>query len=295
MDLVELRQLRYFEAIVRQGGFTRAAEHLHIAQPALSAQIKRLEGELGVTLLARTSRSVRLTRAGELFLVRARRILAEVEAARDEVTSMASVLQGRVTLGFTAVLGPFDLPQALSRFHTRYPEVSLTLHSGLIGELIAELDSGAADLVLGPIHADLPSRFSGRGMFAEQLVLISSVDRAPITDLAELSQEAFACLGPRSGLRSLLDKACADAGFKPRVQFETHSPAGIRELVGAGLAVAVVARSTTTGPGPALCVHVPTRPLPPHPAIGLIHHRDRRLGPAVHTFRRHLLEHATQA
>ncbi len=289
---MDLRQLEYFEAIARHGGFTRAAEHLHVAQPALSAQIKRLETELGVTLLARTSRRVGLTQAGELLLARTHRILAEVEAARHEVISMSSVLQGRVTLGFTPVVGRFDLPLALSRFHTQYPEVSLSLRSGLVGELLADLDSGAIDLVLGPLHEDLASRFSAQPLVTETLVLITPVGHRPVSALAEVKDEPFACLGPRSGLRSLLENICREAGFQPRVQFETHSPASIRELVAAGLGVALVARSAMKEPGPAVGVHTPTPPLPAHPAIGLVHHRDRRLGPAVLTFRRHLLEYA---
>jgi len=79
---VELRQLVYFDAIIRHGGFTRAAEQLHVAQPAVSAQIRRLETELGVTLLERTTRRVRLTQAGELLLGRARRALGELDGAR---------------------------------------------------------------------------------------------------------------------------------------------------------------------------------------------------------------------
>lgn len=76
------------------------------------------------------------------------------------------------------------------------------------------------------------------------------------------------------------------------MQFETHSPVSVRELVSAGLGVALVARSSMKGPGPAVSLHTLTPPPPAHPAVGLVHHRDRRLGPAVLTFRRHLLEYA---
>src|SRR3954468_21408492 len=105
---MELRQLVAFDAVVRTGGFTRAAEQLHIAQPAISAQIGRLESELGVRLLTRTTRSVALTHAGELFLARTRRVLAELEAARTELDDVSAVVRGEVTVGATEVVGTLD-------------------------------------------------------------------------------------------------------------------------------------------------------------------------------------------
>src|SRR3982750_1045197 len=116
---MELRQLTYFEAVARLGGFTRAAEQLHVAQPAVSAQIRALETELGVSLFARTTRRVALTEAGELFLGRARRVLGELDGARTELAELAAVLRGRVTIGSMAVLGGYDLPGALAGFHGR--------------------------------------------------------------------------------------------------------------------------------------------------------------------------------
>lgn len=120
-EYMELRQLVYFEAVVRCGGFTRAAEHLHVAQPAVSAQIRHLEKELGVTLLARTTRRVALTQAGELLLVRARRVLVELDGTRVDLAELTEVLRGRVVLGATEVLGAFDLPATLASFAGRFP------------------------------------------------------------------------------------------------------------------------------------------------------------------------------
>lgn len=170
---MELRQLVYFEAVVRCGGFTRAAESLHVAQPAVSAQIRRLESELGVALLARTTRRVSLTHAGEVFLARTRRVLGELEAARGDLAQLAAVLRGRVTLGATQVIGVFDLPAALAQFHSLYPGVALTLRSGLIAQLLAALDGGEVDLVLGPIHSDLPYRYAALPLVDEQLVVVT--------------------------------------------------------------------------------------------------------------------------
>jgi len=156
---VELRQLAYFDAVVRHGSFTKAAQRLHVAQPAVSAQIRRLEAELGVTLLERTTRRVALTQAGELFLARARLALAQLEGARADLAELSAVLRGQVRIGATQVLGSLDLPAALAQFRRRYPGVSLALHSGLIAKLLGLLEAGDVDLVVGPVHDDLPAAY----------------------------------------------------------------------------------------------------------------------------------------
>jgi len=294
-EWVELRQLMYFEAVARSGGFTRAAEQLHVAQSAVSAQIRQLETELGVTLLARTTRRVALTQAGELFLARTRRMLGELDGARGDLAELAAVLRGRVTLGATQVLGSLDLPAALARFSAGYPGVTVALRSGLIAPLLTALDAGTVDLVLGPVHADLPHEYATQPLVDEQLVLVTApghrLARQPRVALTDLRDEAFVCLPAGSGLRAILDVAAADAGFQPRVQFETSSPSSIRELVSAGLGVAILAASAARTPGAPVDVHE-VQPAPLHPSIGLIHRGDRQLTPAARSLRRHLAQAA---
>jgi DNA-binding transcriptional LysR family regulator len=220
-------------------------------------------------------------------------VLGELDDARSELGQLAAVARGRVTIGATSVVGPFDLPDALARFHAHHPGVSVTLRSGLIAKLLAKLDAGDVDLVLGPMHADLASRYSARRIADEELLLILPVghrlSRERRLTLADLRDEPFVCLAAESGLRAILDAAAAAAGFAARVQFEAHSPASIRELVAAGLGVALLARSVAEGLGPPIDVRR-LDPAPPHPPIGLIHHRDRRLTAAAQACRRYLIE-----
>jgi DNA-binding transcriptional LysR family regulator len=292
---MELRQLAYFEAVARHGGFTRAAERLHVAQSAVSAQIRALESELGVDLFVRTTRHVALTHAGELLLERARRAFAELDTAKGELADISTVLTGRVTLGATSVSGAFHLPGALSRFHDRYPGVALSLRSGLIATLLTRLDAGETDFVLGPVPDDLPTRFSARRVARESVVLAlpagHRLARERRVTLVEVSEEPFVCLAPESGLRAILTAAAAEAGFTARVPFEAASPASIRELVAAGLGVALLARSAAEREGPPIAVRT-LDPAPAHPPIGLIHHRDRRLNAPARALRDHLLAEA---
>jgi DNA-binding transcriptional LysR family regulator len=289
---MELRQIVYFEAVVRCGGFTRAAEQLHVAQSAISAQVRSLENELGMPLLRRTTRRVALTEAGEIFLERARRALGELDGARADLAALTAILRGRVTIGATAVLGSFDLPEALAGFHARYPGVDLTLRAGLIARLLAALDAGEVDLVLGPAQADLPAHYEVRRLADEELVIVLPPGHRLAGDrgltLGDLRDESFVCLGPESGLRAILDAAAAAAGFEPRVQFATHSAASVRELVGAGLGVALVARSAAEAPGRPVVVRRP-EPAPAHPPAALIRRRDRTPTPAAEACRRHLI------
>jgi LysR family transcriptional activator of glutamate synthase operon len=284
---VELRQLVYFDAIVRQGGFTRAAEHLHVAQPAISAQIRRLESELGTVLLQRSTRRVSLTHSGELFLARTRRVLEQLEAARGELDEVSSVLRGRVRIGATPVLGSLDLPAAMATFRRSYPGVSMALRSGLIADLLTALDSGEVDLVLGPSHPGVPPRYTATALVEETLMLVTPPNHRLANGrsgrLAAAKDELFVCLQAGSGLHTILTEAAAADGFVPRIEFETFSPASIRELVAAGLGVALLAASSARAPGPPIEVCELASP-PSHPPISVITLRGVTLPPAPNAF-----------
>jgi len=273
---VELRQLVYFEAIARFGGFTRAAEQLHIAQPAISAQIRNLERELGAALFERTTRRVELTHAGTMLLARVRTVFAELDGARADLDELAAVLRGQLRLGVTQVLGPVDLPGLLATFHRAYPAVMLTVRSGLVAELLSELDAGTVEAVIAPIHDGLPDRYVARPIGRETLVLATPPGHPrfgsrPIS-LATVRDEPFVCLPAHSGLHSILTSAAAELGFEPNIQFEAPDPTTIRRFVAAGLGVALLAESAARGDGPLVDVHH-LKHAPRHPPIGLIHNR----------------------
>lgn len=292
---MELRQLTYFDAIVRHGGFTRAGEQLHIAQPAISAQMRRLEAELGVKLLTRTTRRVTLTQAGELLWAHARRVLAEVDAARADINQLTAILRGRVRIGDVEALDPFDLPRALAVFHTRYPAVELSLRSGRLQQLLDGLDADELDLAFGPVPPQLPGRFSSQRLFSEELVIVTAPEhpatRRGAVSLGALRDEPFICLPPDTGLRRILDDAATAAGFTPRVPFEATTLRRIRELASHGLGVALLARSVATSPGAPVGIHSAHPPI--HRPIGLIHHADRHLTPAADACRELLAEWTT--
>ncbi|HTS95867.1 MAG TPA: LysR family transcriptional regulator [Streptosporangiaceae bacterium] len=287
---MELRQLVYFEAVVRCGGFSRAAEQLHVAQPAVSAQIRRLEAELGAPLLERTTRRVALTHAGELFLGRARAVLGQLDGARADLAELAAVRRGRVRIGATLVLGSLDLPGSLAQFRRRYPGVTLALRAGLIAELTRQLSAGELDIVLGPLHPELLDGCHARALVEERYVLVTPPGpRAGPTAVAlgDFRDETFVCLPEGSGLYAILTGVAAAAGFTPRIQLETHSPASIRELVAAGLGVALLAESAARAIGPAVQVRQ-LQPAPRRLPIGMITPAGRPLSPATRAWQHYL-------
>ena len=284
---MELRQLVYFEAVVRCGGFTRAGEELRIAQPAISAQIRQLETELGVPLLRRTTRQVALTEAGALFLARTRTVLAELDLARGELDALGEVLRGRIRIGATPILGAVDLPVEMAVFHRAYPAVALSLRTGLVAELRASLDADELDLVLGPVDSGLEDYVIST-LAEERLVLITApapggAPAPPIGTLAQVSKEPFVCLPHGSGLHGMLRAAAAAAGFTPLIAFEAGNPANVRELVSAGLGVALLAQSAARAPGPPVDVHRLDR-VPEHPPICALHPPTRPPTPVVRAF-----------
>jgi transcriptional regulator, lysR family len=267
---MELRYLQSFEAVVRCGGFTKAAADLHLAQPAISAHIKRLEQDLGVKLLHR-SRTVTLSAAGERFLPYARVALANLEEGKRLMQSFRTVTAGHVRVAVTPLTGNVNVVDLLANFRNRYPGVTVSLQTGLIAELLSALEQGRVDVVIGPANASVESKeIRRKEITSERLTLITPLaGLRQVTSLSDVKDEPFVCLQADSGLRRLLEKAFTAINAKPRVEFETHSPSSIRELVAANLGCALIAQSVAEGPGPAVQIH-DIRNLPKHPPISAI-------------------------
>src|SRR6187200_2743445 len=162
---MELRHLRYFVAIAEERSLTRASERLWVAQPGLSTQIRRLESELGVRLFERHSRGVDLTDAGQLFLERARRALAAVDAARATGHDLEEGLVGSIRLGIVTGTGWPGTSALFRHFGAERPGVELTVMESYAGTLLRDLRDGRLDAMIAPSEfgsADLPRVRLGR-------------------------------------------------------------------------------------------------------------------------------------
>jgi len=251
---MELRQLRYLVALAEERNFTRAAEREHIAQPALSQQVRRLEQETGLALVERTTRRVALTEAGELLLVRARRILAELDAAQADLQALSGVHTGHVLIGTIHTMGPIDLSLALGAFHQRHPGVELTVLEQSSEELAELLRVDELDLAFLSVTERVESHGIGlHQLVSEELVAIVPRDHSlgarRRVRMAELADQRFITYREGARLRELLTSAGRAAGFEPQVALESNESQLIRRLVARGLGVAILPRSDATGPG----------------------------------------------
>lgn len=285
---MELRQLRYLVAIADEGSFTGAAERSHVAQPALSQQIRRLEEEVGVTLVDRTTRRVRMTAAGIALVERARRAIAEIDAGVAELNELTGVRAGRVSIGAMQTLGPFDLSRLLAAFHARYPEVELAVREEPSEALADRLRSDALDLAF----LSVTERIQGGGLSFKRLATEEVVAVLPVEhplagreaiDLDELREDRF--IGYREGsmLRRLLEGAAAEAGFAPRVAFESNEVDRIRSMVARGLGVSLLPRSDVEGDGVAVALVSVERPSLSRD-VTLVWRTERRQAPAAAAF-----------
>jgi LysR family transcriptional regulator, transcription activator of glutamate synthase operon len=251
---MELAQLRYLVAVAEERHFTRAAAREHIAQPALSQQIKRLEDEVGVALVQRTTRRVTITEAGELLVARARRVLSELDAAHMEIEALKGLMAGHVTVGALHTMGPVDLSLVLAIFHRRHPAVELTVREQSSEELAEMLRVDELDLAFLSVTERIESHGLGlHQLISEELVVILPPDH-PLAGreqvrMAELSGEQFISFREGARLRELLGAAGRYAGFQPLVKLESNESQRIRRLVTRGMGVAILPRSDGLGSG----------------------------------------------
>src|ERR1700710_1501746 len=193
---MNLRQLRYLVALADERHFTRAAAREHVAQPALSQQIRSLEAELGRALVQRTTRKVAMTEAGDLLVARARRALAELDAAQAELQSLAGVQAGRLSVGALHTMGPVDLSLLLATFHARYPAVELTVREQSSEELATMLRDDEVDLAFLSVTERIQSHgLELHRLVTEELVAVlppqhALADRDGVT-MTELAGDAF--------------------------------------------------------------------------------------------------------
>ncbi len=248
---MELRQLEYFAAVARHGHFTRAAEALYITQPALSQQVRRLEAELGLALLRRTSRGVELTAAGADLLVHAEKVLAEVAAARAVMDRHTGASRGVARVAATAA-DAARLPEALADFHADHPGVQIALRQGSAAEVVALVQRGAVDVGVLAL-TDEPAGVVATPLADEPLrVAVAHDDElaGAVIELERLRGRAFILAEAGTALRAAVLAATQAAGFSPLPLFEVGDPLTVRFLARAGLGIALVPASWLERPGP---------------------------------------------
>ena len=246
---MELRHLRYFVAVARQGSFTRAAESLHMAQPPLSRQIQQFEEELGVLLIERGSRPMRLTEAGRLVLDQAVGVLERVDEMRAMARRLRDVDGRRFSIGFVVSTLYGHLPAVIRRYRAARPDVELTLLEMTTLEQIAALKEGRIDVGFGRIPVDDPA-VRRHLLRNERLVAAVPASHPALAREGALRLEDFAAdpliVYPKAPRPSYADQVLAiyrERGVKPASLHEVRELQTALGLVAAGVGVCIVPAS----------------------------------------------------
>jgi len=282
-------KLAVLKALAADEHVTRAAERVGLPQPTVSRWLAELGDALGSPVVVRSGRRVRLTRAGRLLADAATRSLAALEPGLREVEEELDPEKGRVVLGFLHMLGRSVVPELVRGFRAEHPHVRFGLVQNARQSVVDKLVAGEIDLALVAPPPTGPE-FVSEVLFEQELIIVvPSTHRLAARKavrLEELADEEFIILERGYGLRQITDDMCAEAGFTPRIAFESQEIETVRGLVAAGLGVALITRAELTAPAGLREV-----PLTPRSArvFGLAWLRDHPLPPAVRAFRDHAL------
>jgi LysR family nitrogen assimilation transcriptional regulator len=236
---MDVRRIRNFVAVVETGSIARAAQVLHIAQPALSAQMRRMEEMVGCQLLSRSSRGVMPTEAGVEFCRRAREVLTKLEALQAVGREAGTSLTGHVVIGAPASTGNMIAVPLLQAARERYPDVNLGLQespSVYLGELLLR---GRLDIAV-LFEESLSAGMHNVPVIEEDLFVLGLQTRSREVDLARLQGVRLVMPARPNSVRALLDRACAERGVTLDVVAEVSSPYTMVQLARAGIGATVL-------------------------------------------------------
>lgn len=291
---MELRQLYYFVKVAKREHVTRAAEELHVAQSAVSRQIRLLEEELGVKLFIPRGRNLQLTPVGKQFLKRAEAIIEDLERAVAEVHEMTDPEHGEVRLGFPHSLGTSLVPKVVAQFRRTHPGVRFKFRQGKYASLIRDILSGEIDLAFISPLPEKEDQLIGQQVLREKLhaVLPGNHPLAGerVIDLSQLKDEPFILFREGYSLRPIVWKACLEAGFAPNIAFEGEETDTIRGFVAAGLGVSLLPEMALEQTGTLQPVKIELK-VPVTRTIGVVHRADERLPMVTRVFHQFLLQY----
>jgi len=289
MKNATLRQLRVFESAARHLSLTRAAEELHLTPPAVSIQIRQLEGHAHAELFERAGRGLKLTQAGEEVLAHARGILGHIVAAEEAIEGLAALEQGLLDVAVINA-GDYFFPWLLAAFRERHPRIHVRISVGNRDELLERLAAHGVDLAVMS-HPPADKRFAAESFAPHPHVIVAAPGHPLVgrrtMPLARAAKEPLITREPGSATRLAMEQAFNEAGVVPRIEMEIASNETIKQAVAAGfglgfLSAHAVHQELALG---SLAV-VAVRGFPVMRQWYVVHLRDRRLPPITEAFQR---------
>jgi LysR family transcriptional regulator, carnitine catabolism transcriptional activator len=247
MSLINISpaDLEAFLAVAETGSFSRSAEVLGLSQPAVSARIKHLEEVLGVTLLHRTSRRVAISEHGERLRIRLERTIGELRSLLTDFDAEAHLRKGRVRIGASPSIASSFLPQAISKFNTRWPDVDIVLQDDFYGRDLERLTKGVVDFAVIPFDQSAePFHFERllRDSFSPIVPKGHRLTTKKRVTLADLAEEPLVTVPPEAAAWASLKGAFGLAGLEFHPRFQTQSALSVVAMVAAGLGVGFVTK-----------------------------------------------------
>src|SRR6204780_3065142 len=238
---ITLRQLRYFDALVRHGHFGRAAEACSVSQPALSMQIKEMEVTLGGVLLERGARQVALTTFGEELLQRVREILRSVDELGDFARASRDRLAGRLRVGMIPTIAPYLLPKVIENLARLHPELDIHVRETLTPKLIKEVAEGRLDTAIVALPVSEPS-LAEVALFQENFLLVRTAEHegAPVPSRETLREMKLLLLEEGHCFRDQALSFCNLQSSPPREMLDASSLSTLVQMVGAGIGVTLI-------------------------------------------------------
>lgn len=245
---MESKPLRYFLAVHKTGNMTQAARELHIAQPALSVAIKKLETQLDVRLFRRDERTMALTQEGEVLLPYAKRVIQQLDDAHLAMQELKGLEKGEVKLGVPSMMGSYYFPEILMGFKSRYPKLKLTMVEAGAQSLRKMLLDGELDIAV-ILNEDIPSSLETDSILTSEMVAVTSPTH-PLAQKTHISYQEFfsqELVMFKAGYfhREFIDEVCVTQGYQPHFSFETNLVPMILKIVKQEFAITALLKLVT--------------------------------------------------
>ena len=237
---MDLKPLKFFVTVAEQGSFTRAAEKLRLAQPAISIAIRKLEDEIGLPLFNRKDRAITLTAEGAIFLQHAKTILGQVKAAQRAMDEMKELSRGEVSIGLPTMLGSYYFPQLISEFIRQHPNLNFSVKEHGTRTLQRMIVDGELDLGI-VVTENIPEALEFRPFLQQEMVVCVPPEhpfaRRKIVTFADFAPEPLVLFKEGYFQREVIARVSRQAGLPPRIIFETNLLPLIKQMVRRGVGI----------------------------------------------------------
>ncbi|MEH7084961.1 LysR family transcriptional regulator [Neobacillus drentensis] len=246
MEVLELRQLQLFIEVAKHKSITKAAESMHLSQPALSKSIRVLEEELGMTLVIRTNKTSDLTDAGKIVLEYAQKmvgILSEMKTTLNDITNLS---RGQITIGLPPIIGSLFFPRVIAKFHHAFPNIELNITEYGGARVVNSVEEGEFELGVAVLPID-EKQFDVYPIVEEEMKLLVFKDHRlasrKVVDIKELKEEEFIFYHEEFALNQIMRNQFIEVGFEPKILFQSSQWDLMTEMVAANLGITILPRS----------------------------------------------------